>query len=118
MISLNLPYPPSVNTIWRRVGAKTLLSADGRAYRKLVADAVLLAGIRRGLQADARLSVELLACPPDRRRRDLDNIPKAVFDALTHAGVWADDSQIDRMSVSRMAPVSGGALLVRIEVIE
>ncbi|MGP1938918.1 RusA family crossover junction endodeoxyribonuclease, partial [Citrobacter freundii] len=31
--------------------------------------------------------------------RDIDNYNKALFDALTHAGVWEDDSQIKRMLV-------------------
>ncbi|HCC4675184.1 TPA: RusA family crossover junction endodeoxyribonuclease, partial [Citrobacter freundii] len=29
----------------------------------------------------------------------IDNYNKALFDALTHAGVWEDDSQIKRMLV-------------------
>ncbi|WP_159137369.1 RusA family crossover junction endodeoxyribonuclease, partial [Citrobacter braakii] len=37
--------------------------------------------------------------PPDARRRDIDNYNKALFDALTHAGIWEDDSQIKRMLV-------------------
>ena len=115
MIRLSLAYPPSLNTIWRRVGAKTLLSAYGRAYRKVVCDSVLEAGVRRGYLADKRLAVTIAAMPPDRRRRDLDNIPKAVFDALTHAGVWDDDSQIDRLTISRLDPVKGGAIIVQIE---
>ena len=116
MIRLTLAYPPSVNTIWRRVGSRTLLSAEGRAYRQTVADAVMLAGVRRGFTSDQRLRVTLLACPPDRRRRDLDNLPKALFDALTHAGVWADDSQVDSLTINRMEPVRGGSVLVTVEV--
>ena len=40
------------------------------------------------------------AFPPDRRRRDLDNLQKPLLDALQHAGVYEDDSQIDLL-VSR-----------------
>lgn len=35
----------------------------------------------------------------DNRIRDLDNYNKALFDALTHAGVWEDDRQVKRMLV-------------------
>jgi len=41
------------------------------------------------------------AFPPDRRRRDLDNLLKSVLDALEHAGVYADDSQVDLLVVRR-----------------
>jgi crossover junction endodeoxyribonuclease RusA len=41
---------------------------------------------------------------------------KATLDALTHAGVWEDDSQIDALTITR-APLVGGMLKVRIEVI-
>jgi crossover junction endodeoxyribonuclease RusA len=41
------------------------------------------------------------AFPPDRRRRDLDNIQKPVLDALQHAGVYEDDSQIDLLVTRR-----------------
>src|SRR5689334_22773616 len=37
---VSLPYPPSLNHLWRRVGAKTLLSAEGRRYHELVGIAV------------------------------------------------------------------------------
>lgn len=49
----------------------------------------------------ARLTVALVAYPPDRRARDLDNILKAALDALQHAQAFDDDSQIDRLIVDR-----------------
>ena len=54
-----------------------------------------------------RLFVKIVAYMPDRRRRDLDNILKALFDALTHAGVWSDDSQIDAISLIRAKEIQG-----------
>jgi len=44
-------------------------------------------------------AVEITLFPPDERSRDIDNYNKALFDALTHAGVWEDDSQVKRMLV-------------------
>lgn len=115
MIELHLPYPPSMNTYWRHVGARVLISAKGRAYRTAV-HAEVLDQLRRGpLRLPARLSVAILAYPPDRRARDLDNLPKAVLDALTHAGLWLDDAQIDRLLIQRMETLKDGAITVQVE---
>jgi crossover junction endodeoxyribonuclease RusA len=87
-----------------------LISAAGRQYRKDVADQVL---IQRGAKNYAgRLGVLIHAHVPDQRRRDLDNLLKAVLDSLTHAGVWADDSLIDDLQIRR-APIGG---MLKIEV--
>lgn len=54
-----------------------------------------------------RLSLSILAYPPDRRKRDLDNILKSLLDALMHARVYSDDSQIDRLSIMRNSALDG-----------
>lgn len=120
MIELQLPFPPSVNSMWRTprsgpLAGRTMLSEDGRRYRRAVADAVLVA--RAGRQLRQRLAVTIEARMPDRRKRDLDNLPKAVLDGLTLAGVWLDDGQIDDLRVWRSDRM-GGCVLVTIRVIE
>lgn len=116
MITLTIPWPPSVNVIWRtprtgKLAGRTLLSEAGRRYRREVADAVMLQGSPKVGQS--RIAVDLEVRMPDRRRRDLDNLPKAVLDALTHADLWADDSQIDDLRVWR-SEKSGGILVVKV----
>ena len=37
------------------------------------------------------------ACPPDKRRRDLDNIVKPLCDLLEHSGVLKNDSLIHEL---------------------
>ena len=113
-MKLTLPWPPSVNHYYRRVGARTLISREGRRYRKAVA-ALLNGGGPRKPPADGRIALAMDAFPPDRRRRDLDNLLKSVQDALEHGGVYADDSQIDLLIVARGAPVRNGLLEIRIE---
>lgn len=91
-LELRLPWPPSANTYWRRVGRKVLISEDGRTYRHTVAWLVRKAGNPR---LAGRLGLHVITHQADLRERDLDNLPKAVQDSLQHAGVFERDSQID-----------------------
>ncbi|MBN2448154.1 MAG: RusA family crossover junction endodeoxyribonuclease [Phycisphaerae bacterium] len=110
---LTLPYPPSVNHYWRHFRGRVLISREGRAYRKVVV--ALLAGSGNHWPSDARLALCMDVYPPDRRRRDLDNAQKASLDSIEHAGVYADDGQIDLLITRRCEPVKGGKLIVRID---
>ncbi|MCP4594523.1 MAG: RusA family crossover junction endodeoxyribonuclease [bacterium] len=111
MIELELPFPPSVNHYYRRVGPRTLISREGRAFRRKVC-AVLAADGVRPLTGQLRIEIELY--PPDRRRRDIDNVQKALLDALEHGSAYRDDSQIVKLEIEKGAPVRGGRTLVRI----
>jgi len=111
-ITVELPYPPSVNHYWRRVGARTLISVGGRRFRKRVC-AILKDRVDRALSGPVRVQVDVH--PPDRRRRDLDNIQKSLLDALEHAGVFLDDSQIVDLHVTRCCIKAGGKVVVRVE---
>ena len=119
--TVTLPWPPSTHRIWRNVAVhgkpRTLLSEEGRRFRTTAAQMCMLGGVNNR-QLAGRLAVSMVACPPDRRARDLDNVLKATLDALTHAGVWLDDSQIDLLSVERAQVVKGGELRVTISVRE
>lgn len=48
------------------------------------------------------------------RRRDLDNYNKALFDALTNARVWEDDSQVKRMAIEWGPVVKPGRVEITI----
>lgn len=111
-LAITLPWAPSVNHYWRHVGSKVLISRDGRIYRNTVAHACMLQRVANGLTG--RLSVRITACPPDRRRRDLDNMLKSCLDAVTHAGVWLDDSQIDSLTIVRGEVVTLGVLMLEV----
>ncbi len=114
-LTLTLPWPPSNNTYFRNVGGKVLISARGRQYRKQVANVVF---IQRARHMAGRFAVLMDAYPPDRRARDLDNLPKAVLDSITHAGIWQDDALVDDLRIRRMDVVKGGRFVVRITVLE
>lgn len=99
-MNLTLPYPPSVNEYWHYGRGQVYIAKPGRMFRR----AVVIEKIRAVGNAQpvvGRLRVTLTAHPPDRRRRDMDNTLKATLDALQHAGVYADDSQIDELTIRR-----------------
>jgi crossover junction endodeoxyribonuclease RusA len=111
---LNLPWPPSANHYYRNVGYRTLRSREGRTFRTNVCS-LLAGGGPRKPPAGGRISLCMDAFPPDRRRRDLDNLQKPTLDALQHAGVYQDDSQIDVLVAVRHEPVDGGRVVVVVE---
>lgn len=99
-VQLELPWPPSVNHYWRHQNGRHHISAEGRSYRQIVA---VTARLKAQIDAplEGRLSAMITAWPPDRRRRDLDNVLKALLDALEHAKIYHDDSQIDHLTIER-----------------
>ncbi len=109
ILRLELPWPPSVNSYWRRKGHMYFISKAGQEFRREVDRIVREQGANYG--TTHRLSVDVLASPPDRRTRDLDNILKSLFDALKHADVYEDDGQIDRLCVVREPNFHGGVVV-------
>jgi Holliday junction resolvase RusA-like endonuclease len=97
---IELPYPPSINHYWRRVGPRTLISREGRRFRQRVL-ATLAA--RRVTPLTGAVEVTVKVHPPDNRRRDMDNLLKALLDALEHGGAYHDDAQIVRLHIRKCA---------------
>ena len=112
MITVELPYPPSVNHYYRRVGPRTLISREGRAYRDRVAVMLMGLGVRP-LRGPLHMRIEVH--PPDNRRRDLDNLQKSLWDALQKGGAYHDDSQVVRFEVEKRETVPNGKVIVSIE---
>lgn len=99
-MKVDLPFPPSVNHYYRRVGVRTLISREGRNYREAVCLVLSAMGVR---PLSGPLRVKVHAYPPDNRRRDLDNLLKSLLDALQHGKAYHDDSQIEELSIERRA---------------
>lgn len=116
MINLDLPAPPTVNTYYRKKPKGGMyISARGKKFRREVQELCLIAGVR---PLTGRLSLTIHYAPPDKRKRDIDNIIKAVQDALTHGGCMLDDEQIDELMVKRLPVRKFGAALITIKKIE
>ncbi|MBE8597885.1 RusA family crossover junction endodeoxyribonuclease [Xenorhabdus sp. BG5] len=110
--NLKLPWPPSVNHYWRHTQRGHYISKQGENYREAIIR--LIEQQNLNINTLSRIKITITVHPPDRRKRDIDNLPKAVFDSLTHARFWADDEQIDDMHIMRGERVAGGCLDVQI----
>ena len=99
VLNLTLPWPPSVNRYWRNINGRTLISREARAYKLLIQKLTL--SIKK-ICLHGRIFMNILVYPPDRRKRDIDNLIKIVADSLQDAGFYINDSQIDKIIIERM----------------
>lgn len=113
---ITLPWPPQNNHLFTVARGRKIKSSKGRQYSALVNQYIIEAN--QQYQLSGRLKVKILAYPPTRARRDLDNLFKAPLDSLTQAGVIADDSLIDDVRMVRCEVVKGGRLEVVITELE
>jgi len=102
--STDLPFPPSLNSYYRKVRNRMIISEQGRTWRDRVISIVKRKCKGLKFKDGARLTLVVSLFPPDRRKRDLDNFcGKALQDALQHSGIFEDDSQIDLCTYRRGA---------------
>jgi crossover junction endodeoxyribonuclease RusA len=102
-LALNLPYPPSVNRIWRAssaaAGKKVYISPAYKQWKDN-ADALLMS--QRGWmmhRVTGLFEVEIALCPPKGHPRgDLDNRIKAVLDFLQRATIVSNDKHCQRIT--------------------
>ena len=114
---ISLPFPPSVNSYYGitcngRVPHK-YIKASGIDYRKKILKIIKKRNLQ--LMANIPLSVIIVITPPDHRVHDIDNILKSLFDALTHAKLWQDDSYIRELHMSYEKIQKPGSILIQIK---
>ena len=89
--SFDLPIPPSVNSIWRGKTNGVYLSPKYKAWQEE-------AGLRLNQQHVPQLKppyrVQYAFGRPDRRKRDVMNLEKALSDFLEAQDVLTNDSEI------------------------
>lgn len=111
LAAMKLPFPPSLNHYWRKDRGGMHISEDGKKYIARVQQLALLNG-----RGDTEYSLKVLRQPepkqklkvcavfycPDNARRDLDNLFKVLFDCMTKAKVWHDDSQVFELDAMKL----------------
>lgn len=118
--NFRLPWPPSVNAMYKRTKRGVYLSKAARAFKALAAEMLERDWPQGTPPLTGQLKAIVEAYPPDKRKRDGDNLLKCVYDALQAAGIVSDDTQIidTRIILRKDKPVEGGAVLVLLGGIE
>ena len=93
-----LPYPPSVNGYWRTFRNRQIISKRGRKYRIDAVNEIKALNLD-DINIDSELVFKMTINPPTLRSYDVDNFTKGVFDALSHAKFWVDDSQVKKLVI-------------------
>jgi len=109
-----LPYPPSINHYWLTArGGRRYISPEGNTFRQWTLVTCRTQQIPSFGDSEIRLDITIN--PPDRRRRDVDNVLKVLLDALQAARVYDNDYQVQRLSIERGPPLGNGRCTVTIE---
>jgi len=133
-INLSLPYPPSVNHYWQHKAVRSrqtrrwtvikFLSSRAKSFRKEVEARVYeQLGIPPKLSDRLAIIVHQHYGPRDEQHehsgpaQDIDNCLKSLFDAMEHAGVYRNDSQIDELLVVKKRRAAIGRVEVTIKTI-
>lgn len=107
-----LPMPPSVNGYWLVKPKGKYLSAKARKFRsEVIAYVASLGHIRT---QTGRIRAQVTIHGRDKRKFDIDNYQKALWDALTHARVIDDDELIDELNIKRGEIIKGGRIDVEL----
>ena len=100
---LTLPISPSVNHYWLASGHRRFLSPAAKKFRydvgQRVHEYLLLNSPKFPFLGRLEMKVDIF--PANKRSFDIDNKMKGIGDSLAHAGVYLDDSQIDRLIITR-----------------
>lgn len=114
-VFLELPLPPTINSgYWKFHGHRRFLTKKAQEFNLSVKTIVDKQPIRFG---SANLEMTIIINFATKHRADISNRVKALEDALVHAGLMEDDSQIKILHVYAGPVVKGGKSTVKINVL-
>lgn len=110
LVQVMLDWPPTVNHYYTVARGRKILSKAGRSYKET--QRWQMKAQRIPVKSSGRFAVHIHCFPPDRRRRDLDNLLKPILDVLVEYGAITDDADIDDLSICRQAVNKPGLVQV------
>lgn len=105
-IALWLPFPPSVNHVYRTFTANgramVTMTKVGHRYKEAVAK-TFEANLGNARPPAPYYALTLRAFPPDRRKHDVDNMLKVLIDAI-FAAIGANDNDLIDLHITKPPP--------------
>lgn len=118
-----MPWPPTVNHYHQPIragkGARITKGKKARQYAiemEKYLDEIGIANER--IPENKKLSMSLILHPPTLARYDVDNRTKGIMDALSNANFYADDSQIQRLTIEKGEKIKGGMVEVKVRILD
>lgn len=109
-VKIQIPYPVSVNTMYRNVRGK------GRVKTKKYIDWVKEAERRlwgmhwkERIHIYGKVQIHIKVKRPDKRKRDIDNLAKGILDFLTFQNIIDDDSNVEKLIIEWVYDGPAGA---------
>lgn len=104
--TIELPCPPSANTIWRNVKGRTLKSKPYRTWLR-VCDPILWNAYKDYEMITGPCAVWIEYQPSTGNFKDLDNVAKPILDLLQKAEVIENDRFVEILNLKRLQPKKG-----------
>jgi len=111
-----MPWPPSVNHWHQPCRGRIIKGSAARYYEHAAVNYLMNIGVA-GERIESQLSVSIVLMPPTNARYDIDNRTKGIFDSLSAACFWVDDSQVKKLTIEKGNKVKGGLVSIAINVI-
>lgn len=110
-VEISLPFPPSVNGLF--FNAKGAGRVKTQLYNGWISGAGWSLAAQRPRGIIGAYEIEITAYRPDKRRRDLGNLEKAISDLLVSHGVVEDDSLAEKITLQWATGGEGVRVVVK-----
>lgn len=106
-LSFSIPIPKSNNNLHRfkivRKGLKQIVVGYNTSeYVSYIKEIEYIVDSIKPKEPILDFEIQFYVYFPDKRKRDLDNIPKAILDAFQKAGLIKDDCLCQKLTIQRM----------------
>lgn len=113
----DMPWPPTVNHWHQPCKGRIIKGAKAREYTKKAVEHIKGLGLS-GEMLTNQIKILMVLHPPTNARYDIDNRTKGVFDALSEAKFWADDSQVVDLQIKKKEKVKDGMVRIYLSIDE